>query len=137
MTFQETLFELCNETKKTTIFGLISLGDGSHGIGFRRACVGSDLKDILIDGIVFMLCADAWNSKLTCNISTTEELVTTNKEDVEIRLRAVSLTYPSAVIQLGNYKIVNMKVEKYEDIYYLSGPVSVPSRVRLDIERIR
>lgn len=137
MTFEETLFELFRVTEKTTIFGLISLGDGTHGIGFRRACAGSDLRDILIDGIVFMLCADVWNSKLTCNISTTEELVTTNKEDVEIRLRAVSLTYPSAVIQLGSYKIVNMKVEKYEDIYYLSGPVSIPSRIRLDIERIR
>lgn len=137
MTFEETLFELCYVTKKTTIFGLISYGDGTHGIGFRRACAGSELKDIVIDGIAFMLCADAWNSKLRCDISTTEELVITNKEDVEIRLRAVSLTYPSAVIQLGSYKIVNMKVEKYEDIHYLSGPVSIPSRIRLDIERIR
>lgn len=137
MTFENTLFELCCVTEKTTIFGLISLGDGTHGIGFRRECVGSDLKDPVIDGIAFMLCADAWNSKLRCDISTTEELVTTNKEDVEIRLRAVSLTYPSAVIHLGSYKIVSMKVEKYEDIYYIGGPVSIPSRIRLDIERIR
>ena len=137
MTFEEMLWELYNVTSKTTIFGLLSFGDATHGIGFRRACCGSDLKDIVIDRIVFMLCADAWNKKLNKLVATTEEFVATNKEDIEIRLRADSSTYPMATINLGSFIISDYEVEKYEDVYFLSGPVSVPSRIRLNIERRR
>lgn len=137
MTYQETLCTLYDETAATTIFALLSYGDAKIGMGFRRECVGSDLKDPVIDGIHFMLCADAWNTILECVINRTDDLMCTPDDEIEIRLRAVSLCFPSAIINLGSFRVISMAVEENTSVMTLRGPIQVPLRIRLEIERYK
>ena len=136
MNFRETLHELYDETKETTIFAMNSYGNGSIGIGFRRQCCGSDLKDPIIDDIPFMLYADAWNEALDEPIEKTYDLWFAPNENVQIRLRADSGTYPSTTINLGSYKVVRKMLEAVEDSYTMSGVRKIPARIRLDIVRV-
>lgn len=136
MTYQETLYALLRETKNTTIFALNSFGDAEIGMGFRRACVYSDLKDPIIDGVVFMLAADAWNTIYDCPITSTFDMECTPTEDIEIRLRAVS-GFPYTEINLGKYRVTNFEPsEEGLEVYFLNGVHVFPSFIRLDIERI-
>lgn len=138
MNIQDTLYALYEETEKTTIFALISYEDAKTGIGFRRECCGSDLKDPIIDGTSFMLCADAWNKVLCCPIGTMFDLACTPTEDIEIRLQAISMTFPFATVQLGRYDITGIMIEAEEEMHCGSffGRHSVPTRCRLAIERV-
>ena len=136
MTYQETLYALLKETKKTTIFAMNSYDDAIIGIGFRRECCGSDLKDPYVDGIVFMLHATAWDNEALIRIETTKDLLETPNDNIDIILKADSSTYPSATVYLGRYRVLRMTVEASEDAFYTTGRETIPSRIRLDIERI-
>lgn len=146
MTYQETLYALYKETEKTTIFAMNSFGDAEIGIGFRRACCYSDLKDPVVDGVYFMLCADAWNNKKERKISTTYEFALTDKEDISIRLRAISC-FPSCEVNLGLYRITNFVLSEegfggimmrnpYGEKSKIGYSMKYPNYIRLDIERI-
>lgn len=140
MNFRDTLLALHEETKTTAIFAMRSYGDGKHGIGFRRECCGSDLKDPCIDDVPFMLCADAWKAKnlrkgfddVSRKILTMEDFIDIPKEDIEIRLRAVSGSYPMATIALGDYEIISRKVVQTTTVL----GKKFPERIQLDIKRI-
>ena len=132
MTYKETLHALYEETEKTTIFAMPSYGDGTIGIGFRRACCGSELNDPIYDDTSFMLCADAFIEPTHILIRTTKELFETPNIYVRIRLRAVSV-FPHSVIDLGDYRVLEMRIEEMENVEYRKA---MPSRIRLDIERI-
>lgn len=136
MTYQETLYALLKETEKTTIFAMPSYGDGTIGIGFRRACCGSDSKDPVVDNVYFMLWADAVNNNIGKEIETTRELWYTANTDIIIWLRADSFGFPSATVNLGKYRVCRMQMEAKELAYYTTGSEYIPSRIRLDIERI-
>lgn len=136
MTYQETLHALLEETKETTIFAMPSYGDGTIGIGFRRVCCGSDLKDPVVDGVYFMLCADAVNNSIGKEIETTRELWYTPNNDIIIWLRANSFGFPTAIVELGRYRVCRMQMEAKELAHYTTGSEYIPSRIRLDIERI-
>ena len=136
MTYQETLFALLKETEKTTLFAMPSYGDGTIGIGFRRACCGSNLKDPVVDRVYFMLYADAENNILGKEIKTTRELWYTPNNDIIIRLRADSYGFPTATVELGRYRVCRMQMEAKELAHYTTGSEYIPSRIRLDIERI-
>ena len=136
MTFKETLYALYEETKKTTIFAMNSYGDAKVGIGFRRACCYSDLKDPVVDGVYFMLCADAWDDTLNCPISNTFDMLCRPDEEITIKLRAVCYC-PYTVIELGDYKITHSEIsEESEDVHYLCGVRKFPQYIQLDIERL-
>lgn len=136
MTFKQTLYALLKETEKTTIFAMNSYGDAKIGIGFRRACVYSELNDPVIDGVNFMLCADAWDNRLNCRIPSTFDMLCGEEDEITIRLRAVCYC-PYTEIDLGDYKITHLEVsEESDDIYYLCGVRKFPKYIRLDIERI-
>lgn len=137
MTYKETLYALYKETKETTIFAMPSYEDAKIGIGFRRACCGSNLRDPVIDGISFMICADAFKTPdrftpMRRPIKTTEELFYTPNNEVRITLRAVSF-FPYTTIDLGDYRVLEMRIEEMENVEYRKA---MPSRIRLDIERI-
>lgn len=141
MTYKETLYALLKETEKTTIFALNSFGDAEIGIGFRRACTCSDLKDPHIDGNVFMLCADAWDKSKQCPILTTLDLMRTQKEDIRIMLRAVS-GFPYTETKLGCYHVTNIEPSggtfqalMMGDYAPLGYRTEYPQFIRLDIER--
>ena len=129
MTFAETLIKLYEETEHTQIYGLISFGDAKFDIGFRRSCVNSSYKDIIIDGTVFMLCADAYDKKSESRINCITNLSKISLFDVEIHLRAQSCTFPICTIDLGRFKVNTREVLEYYNDYH-------PSRVHLDISRI-
>lgn len=136
MTFKQTLYALLKETEKTTIFAMNSYGDAKIGIGFRRACVYSELNDPVIDGVNFMLCADAWDDTLDCPIANTFDLLCKPKEEISIRLRAVCFC-PYTTIDLGTYKITDFECSKeWTGDYYLCGVRKFPQYIRLDIERL-
>ena len=130
MNFRNTLFALYEETKATTIFAMVAYSEGGKpSIGFRRECNCSELKDPCIDVVSFMLCADAWNKKGNKAVHTLSNFMSTPVEDVEIRLRAVSSTYPAATITLGDYEIISRTdVKKNITFGYTEG-------VRLEIRR--
>lgn len=128
MTFNETLTKLYEETEHTQIYGLISYEDGRYGIGFRRQCVNSEYKDPVIDGNVFMLCADARDTYYNVRISSTTELQFTCLDDIRISLRAQS-SFPLCTINLGDFKVNSRKVIEYREDQF-------PSRILLDISRI-
>ena len=136
MTYQETICALFDQTKNTTIFAMPSYGDGTMGVGFRRECCGSKLKDPVIDGVAFMLCADAVNNKTGKEIETTRELWYTPNNEIIIWLRAVSMSYPSATVNLYRYRVTRMQVEAEDLVHYATGSEKIPSRIRLDIERV-
>ena len=130
MTFTETLTKLYEETEHTQIYALISFGDAKCGIGFRRSCYESPYHDSIVDGIVFMICADAYYKDNYMPINTMTELITNPTENTIISLRAQSGTFPICAVRLGDYKINSMEiVEKYCGEYY-------PSRIHLEISRI-
>lgn len=134
MTFQDTLTALSVQTEHTTIYALISYGDGKIGMGFRREWYGTNLRNPIIDNTVFMLCADAWNTNLLCPITRTDDLICTPNEDIQIRLRAVG-GFPYTTINLGDYRVISMHVEEKEEVLFMSGPRKIPSAIRLEIER--
>ncbi len=110
MTYQETLYDLLKETKYTTIFGMFGYSDSEpdNYIGFRRECCWSDLKDPVVDGTPFMLCADAYDEKKNCKIKSVEQLFETPNDDVRIELRAVTFN-PYTTIRLGSYSVFEMQ----------------------------
>lgn len=132
MNFRDTIYALRDETKRTTIYALLGFNESKISMGLRRAWHGTDLRDPIIDGNVFMLCGDAWDTMLKCAITRPDDLVCTPDEDIEIRLRGV--TY-DVTVDLGRYMVRSMKVEIEEDVYFLDGPRKFPSAIRLEIER--
>ena len=142
MNFRDTIYALQDETKRTTIFALLSYGDAKTVMGFRRAWYGTDLRDPIIDGNVFMLCADAWDKNKFDSIEQTDDLAATPLDDIEIRLRADTF---DATIYLGSYRVLSMTVESEEEVNglgvrdgrWICTSHTMPSVIRLEIERVR
>ena len=131
MTFSETVAKLRELTQHTEIYALISYEDGKFGIGFRRQCVDSPYFDPVVDGNVFMLCADAYNNYSNTKIDTTDELWGTPIDTITIYLRAQVMAAGSICrIDLGKYK-VNSK-----QLCELYPGTDIPSRIHLEISRI-
>ena len=131
MTFIETIAKLCELTQRTEIYALISHEDGKFGIGFRRQCVQSPYFDPIVDGSVFMLCADAYNNYSNTLIDTTDELWGTPIDTITIHLRAQVLAAGSICqIDLGKYEVNSIQLcESYPG-------TDIPSRIHLEISRI-
>ena len=131
MTYHETLMALLDATKYTTIFGMFGYNDTDPDdyIGFRRECCWSDLKDPVIGGTTFMLCADAYDTEKDCKIKSVEQLYATPNKDVRIDLRAVSFHPSYVTIRLGSYTVYQMMK------YSAKGGNDWDFCVRLDIGR--
>lgn len=128
MTFGETIAKLREITQYTEIYALISHEDGKFGIGFRRHCVNSPYVDLIINGHVFMLCADAYSY---AKITSTAELWGTPIDEITVYLRAQVMAAGSICkIDLGKYK-VNSK-----QLCELYPGTDIPSRIHLKISRI-
>lgn len=128
MTFSETIAKLRELTEHTEIYALISYEDGKFRIGFRRQCAGSPYSDPIIDGNVFMLCADAYDY---AKIYSTAELWGTPIDEITVYLRAQVMAGGSICkIDLGKYK-VNSK-----QLCELYPGTDIPSRILLNISRI-
>lgn len=128
MTFSETIAKLRELTQHTEIYALISHEDGKFGIGFRRQCVESPYFDPIIDGNVFMLCADAYSY---AKIDTTSELWGTPIDDIAMYLRAQVIVAGSICqIDLGKYKV------NHRQLCELYPGTDIPSRIHLEISRI-
>lgn len=128
MTFSETIAKLRELTQHTEIYALISHEDGKFGIGFRRQCVGSPYCDPIVDGNVFMLCADAYSY---AKIDTTSELLGTPIDNITMYLRAQVMVAGSICqIDLGKYKV------NHRQLCELYPGTGIPSRIHLEISRI-
>lgn len=128
MTFSETIAKLRELTQHTEIYALISYEDGKFGIGFRRQCVMSPYFDPVVDGNVFMLCADAYSYAW---INSTSELWGTPIDDITVHLRAQVIVAGSICrIDLGKYKVNN------KQLCELYPGTDIPSRIHLEISRI-
>lgn len=131
MTFSETVAKLRELTQHTEIYALISYEDGKFGIGFRRQCVDSPYFDPVVDGNVFMLCADAYNNYSNTKIDTTDELWGTPIDTITIYLRAQVVAAGSICqIDLGKYEVNSI------ELYQLYPGTDIPSRIHLEISRI-
>lgn len=128
MTFSETIAKLRELTQHTEIYALISHEDGKFGIGFRRQCVGSPYFDPIVDGNVFMLCADAYSY---AKIDTTSELWGTPIDNITMYLRAQVMVAGSICqIDLGKYEV------NHRQLCELYPGTDIPSRIHLEISRI-
>ena len=126
--FFGTLYKLYITTEKTEIYGLLALEDANYTLAFRRQIYDNKYKDPIIDGDVFMLCADAYYVDSGKKLEKPQELMEANLDDIEIRLRA-QYSFPLTVISLGNYKITKRDlIDKYPD-------TEIPSKILLEIER--
>lgn len=112
--FTEVMRKLYEETDETEIYAARAYNNEGPCIGFRREICGGLYKDPIIDEIPFMLAADAYNVKAAAKIKSLKDLITLSPDTIRLNLRANTLlSIPSAVIDLGSYKITNMTVENY------------------------
>lgn len=132
MTFSATIAKLRELTQRAEIYALISHEDGKSGIGFRRQCVGSPYFDPIVDGNVFMLCADAYNNYSHTKIDTTDELWGTSIDTITLNLRAQVMAAGSICqIDLGKYEVNSIQLCE------LYSGTDIPSRIHLEVSRIQ
>ena len=134
MNFSETIATLYEETEFCNLYAMVSYGDGTIGVGFRASHANLQHNDPIIDGNAFMICASAWSISEKRWIESTTELWHTPKEDIEIRLRA-DYAWPLVTIDLGEFKVIEMKIEEEKEMIFLSGPRWIPTRIKLRIKR--
>lgn len=133
MNFSETIAALYEETEFCNLYAMVSYCDGTIGVGFRTS-YANFYNDPIIDGNAFMICASAWSISEKRWIESTTELWHTPKEDIEIRLRA-DYAYPLVTIDLGEFKVIEMKIEEEKEMIFISGPRWIPTRIKLRIKR--
>jgi len=108
MTFNETVNKLYEETNQTTVFGIRAFTiNGKNDIGFRRECARSSLKNPVIDGVPFMICADAYDDILSMRITTIEDLLCTPNDQITVCLRGIAGP-PMITVDLGYYRVDRM-----------------------------
>ena len=134
MTFNETIYALREATKEMDIFAMISYGDASIGMGIRASYYDELHNDPIIDGNVFMIAGDAFDTRTWNKIPTTNALNDTPIACICIRPFAI-YCWPSVKVDLGDYDVESIKVEAFTEVGYLSGYRKMPERIRLHIKR--
>ena len=116
MKFQDVLTELYTNTKEITVYAANAFDyiddEVKYSIGIRSFFCDYEDHDPIVDGTRFMVCGTIFN------IGGKEVTRLRNLNDnCIIKLRANSIGFPTAVIDLGRYTIVSRsEVDERENI---------------------
>ena len=110
MTFLETIYELEEATTNIDILAIGCTTNGKPDIGIRVNTVYDDtMKDPIIDGIPFMICGDIYDEDDYGRISDIKELSWKHRDTIYVRLRAIAGYRATAKIDLGQYRVVDLR----------------------------
>jgi hypothetical protein len=120
MNFQDTIYELAKQTEEIEVCACGGWSKAEKDIGIRSGCAPADIEfhDPVIDGNVFMICGDIYDT-YTCRRETLIDAVDAlGKDAYIIRLRAIVGYAPyTANIHLGDYSIESMNRAKWHEYY--------------------